>query len=79
MEHDVTSSPPSPVPPPILPDIVNFAMPTSPVATFSVSCCTDSFEDLEIATLLKESEKIETVEQTPAGTCEELASQKALF
>ena len=49
----------SPVLPPILPDISDDGVLTSPVPTSTVSCYTDSFADLEHAALLKENEEVD--------------------
>ena len=70
---------PSPVLPPILHDITDVGVLTSPVPTSTVSCYTDSFADLEFATLLKENEEIDCLQQTLAATRAELGKQKALF
>ena len=70
---------PSPVPPPILPDITEVGVLTSPVPTSIVSCYTDSFVDLEFAALLKENEEVDCLQQTLAATRSELGKQKALF
>ena len=70
---------PSPVPTPILPDITDVLVLTSPVPTSTVSCYTDSFADLEFAALLKENEEIDCLQQSLAATRAELGKQKALF
>ena len=51
---------------------------TTPIHTSSVSCHTDSFENLEFAALLKENEAVETLEQVLADTRKELGARKAL-
>ena len=68
---------PSP-PPPVLPDIADFSMMTTPIQTSSVSCYTDSFEKLEFAALLKENEALETLEKVLTDTRKELGTQKTL-
>ena len=67
------------VPPPILPDLTDVGVLTSPVPTSTVSCYTDSSADLEFAALLKENEEVDCLEQTLADTRRELGKQKALF
>ena len=70
---------PSPAPPPVLLDITDVGVLTSPLPTSTVSYYTDSFADLEIAALLKENEEVDCLEQTLAHTRAELGKQKALF
>ena len=70
---------PSPVPPPILPDISDVGVVTSPVPSSTVSCYTDTFADLEFAALLKENEEVDCLQQTLAATRAELEKQKAVF
>ena len=67
------------MPPPILPDITDVGVLTSPVPTSTVSCYTDSFADLEFAALSKENEEVDYLQQTLAATRAELGKQKALF
>ena len=59
---------PSPVPPPIVPDITDVGVLTSPVPTTTVSCYTDSFADLEFAALLKDNEEVDCIQQTLTAT-----------
>ena len=66
MERNAPLSP-SAVPPPILLDITNVGVLTSPVLTSTVSCYTDSFADLEFAALLKENEEVDCLQQTLAA------------
>ena len=63
---------PSPVPPPILPDITDVSVLTSPVLTSAVSCYTDSFADLDFAALLKKNEEVDCLQQTLGATRAEL-------
>ena len=70
---------PSPVPPPILPDITDIGALTSPVPISTVSCYTDSFADLEFAALLRKNEEVDCLQQTLAAIRAELGKQKALF
>ena len=70
---------PSPVPPPVLPDITDVGVLTSPVLTSTISCYTDSLADFEFPALLKENEEVDCLEQTLADTRAELGKQKALF
>ena len=70
---------PSTTPPPILPDITNNGVLTSPVPTSTVSCYIDSFADWEFAALLKENEEVDFLQQTLAATRAELGKQKVLF
>ena len=65
--------------PPILPDITDVGVSTSPVPTSTVYCYTDSFADVEFAALLKENEEVDCLQQTLAATRAELGKQKALF
>ena len=67
------------MPPPILSDITDVGVLTSPVPTSTVSCYTDSFAGLEFAALLKENEEVDCLQQTLAATRAELGKQKALF
>ena len=60
MEIDVPMSP-SPVPPPIFPDIADNYTLTSPVPTQSVACFTDSAADMEFAALLKDVDELEAL------------------
>ena len=78
MDFELPLSSLSPLPPPVLPDIADFGMTTTPIQTSSVSCYTDSFEKLEFGALLKENELVETLEQVLANTRKELGAQKAL-
>ena len=78
MDYKALFSPP-PVPPPILPDITDVGVLTSPFPTSTVSCYTDSFSDLEFAALLKENEEVDGLVQTLAATWVELGKQKAFF
>ena len=57
MDIDVAMSP-SPMPPPILPDIADSCTLTSPVPTQSVACFTDSAADMEFAALLKDVDEL---------------------
>ena len=67
------------MPPPILPDITDVGVLTSPVPTSTVSCHTDSFADLDFAALLEENEEVDCLQQTLTATRAELGKQKALF
>ena len=78
MECNASLSP-SPVPPPILPDITDVGVLTSPVPTSTVSCYIDSFADSEFAALLKDNEEVDCLQQTLAARRAELGKQKALF
>ena len=77
MDCELPPSSPSPLPPPVLPDLADFGTMTTPIQTSSVSCYTDSFENLEFAALLKENEAVDTLEQILADTRKELGAQKA--
>ena len=52
---------PSPVIPPILPDIADSCTLTSPVLTLSVACFPDSAADMEFAALLKDVDEPEAL------------------
>ena len=78
MDFELPLSSPSPLPLPVLPDIADFGMMTTPIQISSVSCYTDNFENLEVAALLKENETVETLEPVFADTRKELGAQKAL-
>ena len=60
MEIDVPMSP-SPVFPPILPDIADNCTLTSPVPTQSVACFTESAADMEFVALLKDVDALEAL------------------
>ena len=66
------------MPPPILPDITDVGVLTSPVPTATISCHSDSFADLEFAAILLGNEEVDCLEQTLADTRGELGQQKAL-
>ena len=61
MEIDVPMSP-SPLPPPILPDIADNCTLTSPVPTQSVACFTDSAADMDFAALLEDVDELEALQ-----------------
>ena len=69
----------SPMPPPVLPDIVDPFRLTFRVPTFSVSCYTDSFADLELAALLNQNDNVESLEKDLEDTGAALGSEKATF
>ena len=78
MENDASPSL-SPLPPSFVPDIVYSGTLTPLAPTYSASCYTDSFADLEIAALVKENEAIESLEKALEDNREELGSQKQRF
>ena len=58
--------------------LADFGMITTPIQTSSVSCYSDSFENLEVVALQKKIEAVETLEQISADTRKDLVAQKAL-
>ena len=78
MDCELPLSSPSALPPPVVPDIADFDMMTTPIQPSSVSCYTDSFKNLEFAAILVENEAVETLQQALADTRKESGAQKAL-
>ena len=78
MDSELPHYSPSTIPPPVLPDIADFSMMTTPIQTSSVSCYTDSFQNIEFAALLEENEPEETLEKVLTDTRKEFGAQKAL-
>ena len=65
--------------PPILPDITDVGVLTSPVPTSTVSYYHDSFAGLEFAAPLREKEEVDRLVQTLATTRAELGKQTKGF
>ena len=87
VDVDMVPQSPSPVPPPVIlspnirarPNIVDCSTLTSPIPTESVACFTDSFADLEFAALLKDTSRIDALQETLEATQNEFGRQKGMF
>ena len=78
MDRELPLCSPSPFSAPVLPDLADFGTITTPIQTSSVSCYSDSFENLEVVAGEKKNEAVETLEQIWADTRKDLVAQKAL-
>ena len=69
----------SPSLPPVLPDIDDSVMLTTPVPTCSVSCYAGSFAELEFSAFLRNHDAVESLGKALEDTRTEIGSQKATF